>query len=137
VTSPPPQGWKRERASWRERGKSIVGFRIGSYSGQLRCCSGPGIEANHRGSNTALQASLRLAFCHRRQAVIAGTLGISPGAKAIDVGCAGPLLFRRGDIGRRRTGGERRQQQTKRRGKMGAAGASGNSGKPCLYDSTP
>ena len=78
MTSPPPQGWKRERASWRERGKSIVEFRIGSYSGRLRCCSGPGIEANHYYSNTALQASLRLAFRRRRQAVIARTLGISP-----------------------------------------------------------
>jgi hypothetical protein len=80
VTSPPPQGWKRERASWRERRKSIGEFRIGSYPGRLRCGSyrSAGIEVKYHCSNTARQASLRPAFRRRRQAVIARALGISP-----------------------------------------------------------
>jgi hypothetical protein len=80
VTSPPPQGWKRERASWRERRKSIGEFPTGSYSGRLRCGSDPGagIEVNHHCSNTAREASLRPPFRRRGQAVIARTLGISP-----------------------------------------------------------
>lgn len=49
MTSPPPQGWKRERASWRERRKSIGEFRTGTYTGQLRCGNDrdAGIEVNH------------------------------------------------------------------------------------------
>lgn len=139
MISPPPQGWKRERASWRERGKSIRGFRIGSYSGRLRSASGrsAGIESNHHGSNTARQASLRLVFCRRRQAVIARTLGDFAGAKAIDVGCARPLLFQCGEFGRGRTDRELREQQTERRGEMDAARPSRDSGKPCLHDSIP
>jgi hypothetical protein len=34
--------------------------------------------ASFQGANTARQASLRLAFCRRRQAVMARTFGISP-----------------------------------------------------------
>jgi hypothetical protein len=42
-------------------------------------CSSPCKRWFPHCSNTARQASLRLAFCRRRQAVMARTFGISPG----------------------------------------------------------
>ena len=54
MTSPPPQGWKRERASRRERGRCIGRFRIGLYPGRLRCGVGRrSAIVNHNSVNTA------------------------------------------------------------------------------------
>jgi hypothetical protein len=43
--------------------------------------------------NCAAQAGLKLAFCRRRHAVMARTLGIFAGTETIDVGGAGAALL--------------------------------------------
>jgi hypothetical protein len=64
-------------------------------------------------------------------------VGNFAGAKAVDVGRAGPLLFRRRELGERGTGREQRQNQAERHSGIRAAGQGPNAGRSCLHDSIP
>jgi hypothetical protein len=82
-----------------------------------------------------MHASLRLAFCRRKHAVMARTLGDFTGAEAIDVGRAGPALLRRGQRGQSRA--SREEGEEKCPSKMGPARHAQKSLENCLHDSIP